>query len=282
MKRKIEKPLLKSLIMMASMIEARDAYTGGHLWRVSQYCRQLAEAYGFPLDMVYLCGLGGFLHDIGKVGIPDVILGKRGRLTDSEYEVVKIHPGIGATLVQEHPLGDLALHAIHQHHEWFNGAGYPSRLKGDEISIIARIVSIADAFDALTSTRPYRLGVDANPAVENLNNGRGTQFDALLLDAFIQMVQLDSLRGVVGHSEIGIPMVQCPFCGPVITVDRKTKEGDVAFCRACGSKHRLHRDGDSFTVEPTGKLGSAQELKPCPETNSIEAFIALAPEHVDI
>ncbi len=282
MKRKIEKPLLKSLVLMASMIEARDAYTGGHLWRVSQYCHQLAEAGGFPSDMVYLCGLGGFLHDIGKVSIPDVILGKRGRLTDSEYEVVKIHPGIGATLIQEHPLGDLALSAIHQHHEWFNGAGYPDQLQGDEISLIARIVAIADAFDALTSTRPYRQGVAATPAVEILDNERGTQFDAVLLDAFIQMIQLDTLRGIVGHSEIGVPMVECPSCGPVITVDRNTKEGDVGFCRVCGSKHRLHRDGDSFTVEPTGMMGSAQELKPRPEINSIEAFIALAPKHVDI
>lgn len=104
MKIQIEKPLLKSLAMMASMIEARDAYTGGHLWRVSQYSQQLAEAAGLPTEMVFLSRQGGFLHDIGKISIPDGILGKRGKLTEPEYEVVKTHPGIGAILIQEHPL----------------------------------------------------------------------------------------------------------------------------------------------------------------------------------
>ena len=149
MKVRIEKMLLKTLTLMASVIEARDAYTGGHLWRVSMYCRRLAEAAGLPAQMVFLSSLGGFLHDIGKVSIPDAILGKRGKLDAPEYDVVKTHPGIGATLIQEHPLGELALPAVHQHHEWINGAGYPERLQGDQISLFARIVSIADAFDAL-------------------------------------------------------------------------------------------------------------------------------------
>lgn len=282
MKLTIEKPLLKSLTLMASVIEARDAYTGGHLWRVSQYCQRLARAVAMPDQMVYLAGLGGFLHDIGKISIPDVILGKLGKLSDSEYDVVKTHPGIGATLIQEHPLADLALSAIHQHHEWIDGSGYPDQLQGDQISPIARIVSIADAFDALTSTRPYRHGVAATPAVEVLKEEHGTQFDAGLLDAFIEMIRLDSLRAIVGHSEQGIPMVECPSCGPVITVTRATKDGDIGYCRVCGSKHRLHQDEDTFVVEPTGEMGSAEELKPRPEINSIEAFISRAPKHVDI
>jgi HD superfamily phosphohydrolase YqeK len=282
MKIQIEKPLLKSLTLMASVIEARDAYTGGHLWRVSQYCEQLAESAGLPTEMVFLSRLGGFLHDIGKIGIPDVILGKRGTLNEPEYEVVKTHPGIGATLIQEHPLGDLALSAVHQHHEWVNGRGYPNHLQEDQISIFARIVSIADAFDALTSTRPYRKGVGALPAMDALKTELGTQFDARLLNNFIQMIQSDTLRGVVGYSELGVPMVECPTCGPVIAVSRHKKDGDICYCRICGSKHRLHRDGDTFWVEPTGMVGTAEELKPRPETSSIEAFIADAPKWVDI
>lgn len=278
----IEKPLLKSLTLMASVIEARDAYTGGHLWRVSQYCQRLAMAISMPTDMVYLAGLGGFLHDIGKISIPDIILGKHGKLTDSEFEVVKTHPGIGATLIQEHPLGDLALSAIHQHHEWIDGSGYPDQLRGDQISIIARIVSIADAFDALTSSRPYRQGVAASPAVEALRKEHGSQFDTELLDAFIEMVLIDSVRAIVGHSEQGIPMVSCPSCGPVITVTQGTQDGDIGFCRVCGSKHRLHLDDDTFVVEPTGEMGSAEDLKPRPEINSIEDLISRAPKHVDI
>jgi HD-GYP domain-containing protein (c-di-GMP phosphodiesterase class II) len=282
MKIQIEKPLLKSLALMASVIEARDAYTGGHLWRVSQYSQQLAESAGMPTEMVFLARLGGFLHDIGKISIPDVILGKRGKLTEPEYEVVKTHPGIGATLIREHPLGDLALPAVHQHHEWVNGQGYPGRLQGDQISIFARIVSIADAFDALTSTRPYRRGVAAAPAVEALKAEHGSQFDARLLDAFIERVRLDALQEIVGTSERGVRMVVCPTCGPVIAVPGNARDGDIGYCRICGARHRLHRDGDTFVAEPTGAKGTAEDLKPRPETRSIDAFVSRAPQWVDI
>lgn len=282
MKFRIEKPLLKSLTLMASVVEARDAYTGGHLWRVSQYAQQLAQAVGMPPEMVFLAGLGGFLHDIGKVGIPDHILGKRGRLTASEYEVVKTHPGIGAVLIQEHPLGDLALAAVHQHHEWADGSGYPDRLQGEQISVYARIVSIADAFDALTSTRPYRREVETRPAVTSLCAELGTQFDAQLLDTFVQMAQIETLQNYVGHSQPGVPMVHCRNCGPVITVSASAKDGDIAFCRVCGTRHRLHRDGDTFAVEPLGVKGSAGELQPFPERDVIEAFIDRAPEWVEV
>lgn len=282
MKIQIEKPLLKSLTLMASMIEARDAYTGGHLWRVSQYSQRLAQAAGLPTEMVFLARLGGFLHDIGKISIPDGILGKRGKLTEPEYDVVKTHPGIGASLVQEHPLGDLALPAIHQHHEWVNGTGYPGGLQGDRISIFARIVSIADAFDALTSTRPYRRGVAVDLAVKALKAEHGTQFDARLLDTFAGLALVDTVGEIAGHSEQGVPMVVCPPCGPVITVSRDAVDGDICYCRICGSKHRLHRDGESFVVEPTGEKGSADTLKPRPETGAINTFISEAPTWVDI
>jgi HD-GYP domain-containing protein (c-di-GMP phosphodiesterase class II) len=282
MKIRIEKPLLKSLTLMASVIEARDAYTGGHLWRVSQYSQRLAQAAGMSSEMVFLAGLGGFLHDIGKISIPDHILGKRGHLTEQEYEVVKTHPGIGAVLIQEHPLGDLALTAVHQHHEWIDGSGYPDRLTGEQISIYARIVSIADAFDALTSTRPYRREVETVPAVAALRSEHGTQFDTALLDAFVHMVQIDTLKEVVGHSQFGVPMVRCTNCGPVITVSADTRDGDTGYCRVCGTRHRLHRDGDSFTVEPLGVRGSAEDLQPLPERATIEAFIDQAPKSVEL
>ena len=282
MKIQIEKNLLKSLTLTASIIEARDAYTGGHLWRVSQYCQYLAEAAGLTREMIFLAALGGFLHDIGKISIPDHILGKRGRLTDAEYDVVKTHPGIGAVLVQDHPLGELAISAIHQHHEWFDGRGYPQRLTGDQISIVARIVSIADAFDALTSTRPYRRGVSAEQAMESLAPTRGTQFDPPMLDTFNQWVACASATGIVGHSDQGVAMVTCPTCGPVITVSADSRDGDIGYCRICGMAHRLHRDGDGFVVEPLGKKGRAEDLKPHPETRPIERFIAMAPSSVTL
>jgi response regulator RpfG family c-di-GMP phosphodiesterase len=282
MKVEIEKPLLKSLAVIASVIEARDAYTGGHLWRVSQYCQRLAEAAGLTPEMVFLSALGGFLHDIGKISIPDRILGKRGKLTVAEYEVVKTHPGIGAALILEHPLGDLALSAVHHHHEWFNGKGYPQRLQGEQISLFARIVSIADAFDALTSTRPYRWGVEAAPAIETMQLESGTQFDARLLGPFMHLVQADALADIIGTSGLGVPMVECPSCGPVITVSRDAQDGDIGYCRVCGTAHRLHRAGDTFVVEATGEMGTADDLKPRPETAAIDVFISRAPRRVDL
>ncbi len=282
MKITIDKPLLKSLAMMASVIEARDAYTGGHLWRVSRYCQVLADVAGLTDKMVFLTRLGGFLHDIGKISIPDVILGKRGELTDAEYDVVKTHPDIGATLIREHPLGDLAAAAIHQHHEWIDGSGYPDRRQGDQISIIARIVSIADAFDALTSTRPYRRGVAALAAVDAMKATQGSQFDASLLADFIDAVKMDALREVVGHSEPGMPMLNCPTCGPVIAVPGDAEDGDIGFCRVCGKAHRLHRDGTGFVLAPIGRMGTADDLKPCAETRSIDAFISSAPQWVTV
>ena len=110
----------------------------------------------------------------------------------------------------------------------------------------------------------------------------GTQFDTRLLDAFAGLVQGDTLREVAGHSEPGVLMVVCPSCGPVITVCRDARDGDVCYCRICGSKHRLHRDGESFVVEPTGEKGSADALKPRPETSALNTFISEAPDWVDI
>ena len=195
---------------------------------------------------------------------------------------MKTHPGIGALLIQEHPLGALALTAVHQHHERVDGLGYPERLQGGQISIYARIVAIADAFDALTSTRPYRRGVAAEPAAEVLKAEHGTQFDALLLDSFLRMVQAETLRGIVGTSDQGIPLVACPNCGPVIAVARQTRDGDMAYCRVCGTKHRLHRKGDTFEVEPTEEKATADDLRPRPEWAAIHAIIAQAPASVEI
>lgn len=282
MKRAIEKPLMTSLALMASIIEARDAYTGGHLWRVSRYAAQLAEGYSLPRDMVFLARLGGFMHDIGKVSIPDGVLGKHGKLTAAEYRVVQTHPGIGATLIQEHPLGGLALEAVHQHHEWFNGLGYPDGLQSDAISIFARIVSIADAFDALTSTRPYRSQVVVDAAVAAMAIERDTQFDPQLLDVFMRLAGSGALDDAVGHSELGVAMVACPSCGPVITVQRETRDGDAAFCRVCGTKHRLHRQGDTFVAEKFGEDATAEDLKPRAEVNAIHELVAMAPSSIDL
>lgn len=146
--------LLNSLFLMASMVEARDPYTGGHLWRVSQFCRVLAENGGLPPNQVARISLGGFLHDLGKITVPDAILNKPDRLTVDEYEIIKTHPDVGRRLLIDHPLAGLAEFAVFGHHERPDGMGYPLQLPHERISIDACIVGICDAFDTMPAPAP--------------------------------------------------------------------------------------------------------------------------------
>ncbi|MGE5505350.1 MAG: HD-GYP domain-containing protein, partial [Actinomycetota bacterium] len=260
----IDRKLLTSLLVMGSVVEARDPYTGGHLWRVAQFSRLLAEDAGMPTDQVSLVALGGFLHDLGKVGVPDAILNKPGKLTDDEYAVIKTHPEIGSSLLSEHPLGPLALDAVIFHHERPDGAGYPEGLAGDEIPLVARIVAISDTFDAMTSTRPYRRGMAVGKACDLLDGEAGRQFDAALLPRFLGLARAGRLDHVVGHSLDGARLAECPYCGPVIPT-HGLEDGMLHHCRPCGGEFRLHRSGDGWVAEPTGNHAQPQELRPVPD-----------------
>ena len=179
--------LLQSLFVLSATVEARDPHTGGHFWRVSQYSRLLGERIGLPPAALGVVAVGGFLHDLGKIAVPDAVLGKRGPLTGDERAVVQAHPGIGAGLVARHPLGPLVIDAVRHHHERIDGNGYPDRLRGGEIPSEARIVSIADAFDAITSTRPYRAAMPVEHALGTIHDEGGRQFDGELAEAFVEI-----------------------------------------------------------------------------------------------
>ncbi len=170
--------LLNTLLGLSMIVEARDPYTGGHLWRVSQFSKLLAQEAGLSRRDIALCEVGGFLHDLGKVGVPDAILNKPDRLTDGEYDVIKTHPSVGGRLLTNHPLANLAFEAVVGHHERPDGKGYPHGLAGDIIPEVARIVGIADAFDAMTSTRSYRKGMHMEKALSIIDDETGRQFDA--------------------------------------------------------------------------------------------------------
>lgn len=228
--------LLKSLYVMASLVEARDPYTGGHLWRVSQFCRLLAEDAGFPAADVARIALGGFLHDLGKVGVPDAILNKPDRLSDEEYAVIKTHPEVGNRLLAGHPLAGLARAAVLSHHERPDGSGYPHRLSADAIVQDARVVGICDAFDAMTSTRPYRRGMAVEKALAIIEENLGRQFDRALGERFLRLGRAGRLDHIVGHSEAGIPLQECPICGPTIVVRRDHRGGDHVFVATAGAK----------------------------------------------
>lgn len=265
--------LLKSLFVMASMVEARDPYTGGHLWRVSQFSRILAEDAGLPSNVVARIALGGFLHDLGKIGVPDAILNKPDKLTDEEYEVIKTHPEVGSRLLADHPLADLARSAILSHHEMPNGQGYPHGLSGAAISVDASIVGVCDAFDAMTSTRPYRRGMPISKALSIIQENIGSQFHADWGQRFIKLGEAGHLDHIVGHSEPSIPLQECPMCGPTIVVSRNHRDGDHVYCRSCGSEASVHRAGSHLSIRSTGRRGSKQDLEPAVDNNLLNELV---------
>ena len=272
----IDRKLLASLMVMGSVVEARDAYTGGHLWRVGRYARLLAETIGLDRPAVLVAAIGGFLHDLGKVGIPDAILNGRHALSEHQQAVIRTHPAIGRTVLAQHPLAPLALDAIAHHHERLDGTGYPDGLAGESIPLAARIVGLCDAFDAMTSTRSYRPALPAEQALAALEDGRGRQFDPALVDGFLGLARAGHLAAIIGHSHHGHPLAECPRCGPVVAAHGQ-EDGALHVCRSCGDEYRLHRKGGGYELEATGRQGSAHQMRPQPDMASIHELLDLVP-----
>jgi hypothetical protein len=270
----INKPLLKSLLLMADIVEARDPYTGGHVWRVSQFAKLLATKARMPEDDVVRVSIAAYLHDMGKVGIPDQILKKPEALSDDEYAVIKTHPSIGDRLLAGHPLAEMVRAAAAEHHERVDGKGYPNGLQGDQLSPVSRIIAIADAFDAMTSMRPYRKGMPIEKALNILEENAGTQFDAGLVRHMCALGQAGDLAHIVGHTADGIPAVVCPHCGPVIAIPCDTQDGDIVYCRACQGELQLHRVGDTFEAEMMGMTDDPSKLEPVPNEAGIDNLLA--------
>jgi HD-GYP domain-containing protein (c-di-GMP phosphodiesterase class II) len=169
---------------MSELLETRDPYTHGHSRRVARHAERTARQMGLPRELVEEIRAAALVHDIGKINIPRPVLTKPGKLTDTEFALVKRHPGDGAAMVAE--LGDAQLTGIvRHHHERMDGTGYPDRLAGDDIPIGARVIAVADTFDAITSTRPYRKPRTHRQALDILEREAGTQLDPLAVAAFV-------------------------------------------------------------------------------------------------
>ncbi len=168
-------------------IEAKDRYTQGHSKRVAEYAGLMAEKFGLSKEEKANLIYAAQLHDIGKIGISEQLLNKSGRLTVVEFETIKTHPRKGVKILE--PLDFLGhlLPAIEAHHEWFDGSGYPGGLAREEIPFMARIISVCDTFDAMTSDRSYRKPLPLLTAVEEIKNGSGSQFDPQVVSSFMEV-----------------------------------------------------------------------------------------------
>jgi HD-GYP domain-containing protein (c-di-GMP phosphodiesterase class II) len=173
---------VSTLIIQA--ISKKDTYTGGHTKRVGMFAEMICDELDCDDQFKREVAISAVIHDIGKIGIPDQILKKESPLTDEEFEIMKQHPSLGEEILKKIPGFENISLGVSCHHERHDGKGYPKGLKGDEIPLIAKIVSLSDAFDAMISTRPYRKAISPMDAFEMLKSSRGTQFDKKVFDAF--------------------------------------------------------------------------------------------------
>ncbi len=180
-----------SLLSIGQAIELKDPYTRGHSKRVAAYSLLLAERAGMSAEVQRKIKHGSWLHDCGKIGISEAILNKQGPLTEEEFEIVKNHPAWGAEVARQAQMPQTIVNIILYHHEHFDGHGYPSRITGYQIPKEARIVAVADVFDAITTDRPYRKGLSLSDGLEEMkSNMRGTVLDPDLLDAFHSLAKV--------------------------------------------------------------------------------------------
>jgi putative two-component system response regulator len=195
----LESTRLEIIRRLGRAAEFKDDETGQHVIRMSHYTRILARAYGLSPAEVDVYFNAAPMHDIGKIGIPEAILLKAGELTEEEWQVMRKHPSIGAGIIGRHanPLLDTARVMALTHHEKWNGTGYPRGLKGEQIPLPGRMVSVADVFDALTSERPYKPAWSVEQAVDYLRRESGEQFDPALVDLFI--AHLPAVRQVIAE-----------------------------------------------------------------------------------
>lgn len=173
----------KTVQSLVSVVEAKDEYTESHSIRVAKYASLIASEMDYPQDFIEDIWVAGMLHDIGKIGISDSVLKKAGGLTAEEFDLIKQHPEIAYKIVSKIGLGEHILKAIKHHHERFDGNGYPERVKKDEIPIMASIISVADAFDAITSSRPYRESKSMSQGISEIVINKGTQFNPVVVNA---------------------------------------------------------------------------------------------------
>lgn len=238
-----------TLTALANAINMRDHYTVGHTVRVTNFAKVAAQEMGWDEEKLKECEMGGILHDVGKIAVDDVILRKPSGLTDEEYAKMKVHPERGARLMEDIPaLVPLIPYAL-CHHEHYNGKGYPYGRKGEEIPIEGRLMAVADTFDAMTSNRPYRKGLDPEIAIAELEKCKGSQFDPAVVDAFVRSYRAGRIEEILQEYHKGGRSIACPFCSTFIPVGDTVEVGDEMQCAVCHRRVRLCMANEAYYGE---------------------------------
>jgi putative nucleotidyltransferase with HDIG domain len=211
----LERHLIDTITAFVNAIESKDPYLKGHSARVALYATEIATVMGLDDETIQIVSRGAMLHDLGKLSIMDTILRKPDRLTEEEFAIIKAHPVVGERILKPLRFLNREACAVRSHHERFDGSGYPDGLKGENIPLVARIVTVADVFDAVTSNRPYRTALPVDAAREEIARGRGTHFDPQVADAFAS-IPTERLVEITRHYE---SLVSAPL---------RTGEGELA------------------------------------------------------
>jgi HD-GYP domain-containing protein (c-di-GMP phosphodiesterase class II) len=233
-----QSPFMALVVAFATAVEERDPFGAGHGWRTARYATLVAEALGWSEAQRTDVALAALVHDIGNIGIPEPVLRRRGRLTEAEQDLIRRHPLIGLRLLSGQPALSTAASVARDHHEQWDGRGYPRGISGRAITETARVVAVADVFDALTSVRPYRAPLSPGAAVAEIMAQRGRQFDPSLPPVLEQLWRAGALHAVLGRAGAQEQLVACPRCGPVIRPSRHSTGQDVV-CPVCRHQYRM-------------------------------------------
>lgn len=226
----LEKLFYSSTRTLVAAVEAKDRYTAGHSERVTAYALALCDEMGLDGRDRSIVEISGLLHDVGKIGVPESILNKPGSLVPGEFATIQHHPVQGYEIVKkiDHPFAEEVALAVRTHHERYDGRGYPDELAAEEISEVARILTVADAFDAMTSSRAYRKGLHPDEAIRRLKECAGTQFDPTLVEAFTHVYQTGKLDDIYNSAKT-VPPANYPHADtPVSESPEEAGTGTVS------------------------------------------------------
>ena len=245
--RKLEQAYHDTLIALANAVELRDHYTVGHTWRVTRFAMEMARELGFDEEGIRRCEMGGVLHDVGKLAVDDAILRKPGRLDDDEFAKMRVHPERGARLMEDIAMLKPVIPFCLAHHERYDGKGYPHGLAGEDIPLEGRVIAVADTFDAMTSNRPYRKGLDPEVAIEELEKCKGGQFDPQCVDAFVRCYRDGKIQRVMqDFLASDEKSVACPFCSTHIRIPEEAEIGNRFQCDVCHRHVELRQENMAY------------------------------------